>query len=375
MKNYERYIKFVINFFNVLNMKNVYLFLFMVSTCFTFSCSSKSNQVSNMDNIESNNKSMEVPSSSGKISDGLFAEIATSRGEILILLEFQKAPMTVGNFIGLAEGGITNDKKGKNEPFFDGLKFHRVIADFMIQGGCPLGTGAGDPGYKFPDEFHPDLKHDKPGVLSMANSGPNTNGSQFFITHKDTPWLDNKHSVFGYVVKGQDVVDNIQQDDFIESIKIIRKGSEAKKFDALSAFEEGQKGFKQEQLEKEKAMQDQLNKISKGAKKTASGLMYKIEKKGNGNNAKAGDIVSVHYTGYLPDGTKFDSSVDRGEPIDFPLGQGRVIKGWDEGITLLNIGAKATLIIPPDLGYGSRAMGPIPANSILIFEVELVGIK
>ena len=328
-----------------------------------------------MDNIESNNKSMEVPSSSGKISDGLFAEIATSRGEILILLEFQKAPMTVGNFIGLAEGGITNDKKGKNEPFFDGLKFHRVIADFMIQGGCPLGTGAGDPGYKFPDEFHPDLKHDKPGVLSMANSGPNTNGSQFFITHKDTPWLDNKHSVFGYVVKGQDVVDNIQQDDFIESIKIIRKGSEAKKFDALSAFEEGQKGFKQEQLEKEKAMQDQLNKISKGAKKTASGLMYKIEKKGNGNNAKAGDIVSVHYTGYLPDGTKFDSSVDRGEPIDFPLGQGRVIKGWDEGITLLNIGAKATLIIPPDLGYGSRAMGPIPANSILIFEVELVGIK
>ncbi len=356
-------------------MKNVYLFLFMVSTCFAFSCSSNSNQVNNMDNIESNNKSTEESHFSDKNTDGLFAKITTSRGEILISLEYQKTPMTVGNFVGLAEGKIINNKKGKNEPFFDGLKFHRVIADFMIQGGCPSGTGTGDPGYKFPDEFHSDLKHDKPGVLSMANSGPNTNGSQFFITHKDTPWLDNKHSVFGYVIEGQDVVDSIQQDDLIESVKIIRIGSGAKRFDALSSFEDGQKDFKKEQLEKEKAIQDQLNKISKGAKKTSSGLMYKIEKEGSGNNAKAGDIVSVHYTGYLPDGTKFDSSVDRGEPIEFPLGQGRVIKGWDEGISLLNIGAKASLIIPPDLGYGSRAMGPIPANSILIFEVELVDIK
>ena len=355
-------------------MKNVYLFLFMVSTCFTFSCSSNSNQVNNMDNIESNNKTMEAPINSEN-PEGLYAKISTSRGDILILLEYQKTPMTVGNFVGLAEGKISNNKTEKNTPFFDGLKFHRVIADFMIQGGCPLGNGTGDPGYKFPDEFHPDLKHDKPGVLSMANSGPNTNGSQFFITHKDTPWLDNKHSIFGHVVEGQDVVDNIQQDDFIESVQILRVGSSANKFDALSSFEDGQKEFKKDQLEKEKAMQDQLNKISKGSKKTSSGLMYKMEKKGSGDNAKAGDVVSVHYTGYLPDGTKFDSSVDRGEPIEFPLGQGRVIKGWDEGISLLNIGAKATLIIPPNLGYGSRAMGPIPANSILIFEVELVDIK
>ena len=355
-------------------MKNVYLFLFAVSTCFAFSCSSNSNQVNNMDKLEKNNKLIEESNYSDD-HDGLYAKITTSRGEILIFLEHQKTPMTVGNFVGLAEGKIINNKKGKNEPFFDGLKFHRVIADFMIQGGCPLGTGTGDPGYKFPDEFHPELKHDRPGILSMANSGPSTNGSQFFITHKETPWLDNKHSVFGHVVEGQDVVNNIQQDDFIESIKIIRVGSEAKKFDALSSFEDGQKEFKKEQLEKEKAMQDQLNKISKGAKKTESGLMYKIEKKGSGKNAKAGDVVSVHYSGFLTDGTKFDSSLDRGQPIEFPLGQGKVIKGWDEGISLLNIGAKATLIIPPNLGYGSRAMGPIPANSILIFEVELVDIK
>ncbi len=372
------------NFYNVLNMKNVYLFLFMVSMCFTFSCSSNSNQINNMgsnttDDIKLDNKSMESSNLSDQNTEGLFARITTNRGDILILLEYQKTPMTVGNFVGLVEGKMTNNKKGGNEPFFDGLKFHRVIADFMIQGGCPLGTGTGDPGYKFPDEFHPDLKHDRAGVLSMANSGPNTNGSQFFITHKETPWLDNKHSVFGYVIEGQDVVDKIQENDVIESIQIIRKGRDAKKFDALSSFEEWKKHyvtkFKKEQYEKEKAAQDQLNKISKGAKKTSSGLAYKMEKNGSGRNAKAGDVVSVHYTGYLMDGTKFDSSLDRGDPIEFPLGQGRVIKGWDEGIALLNIGAKATLIIPPNLGYGSRAMGPIPANSILIFEVELVDIK
>jgi len=365
----------LLNFFKVLNMKNVYLFLFTVSTCFAFSCSPNSNQVNNMDKIESNNKTMKTVNSSDENKEGVFAKIITNKGDILILLEYQKTPMTVGNFVGLAEGNIENDKKGKNVPFFDGLKFHRVIADFMIQGGCPLGNGTGDPGYKFPDEFHPELKHDKSGVLSMANSGPNTNGSQFFITHKETSWLDNKHSVFGYVVEGQDVVDNIQQDDIIESVKIIRIGKSAKNFDALSSFEDGQKEFKNEQLKKEKAVQDQLNKIAKGSKKTSSGLSYKIEKKGSGPNAKAGDIVSVHYTGLLTDGTKFDSSLDRGEPIEFPLGQGRVIKGWDEGISLLNIGAKATFIIPPNLAYGNRAMGPIPANSILIFEVELVDIK
>ena len=168
--------------------------------------------------------------------DGLYAKIITTKGDIIVYLEFEKTPLTVANFVGLAEGQIKNDAKNPGEPYFNGIIFHRVIKDFMIQTGDPTGTGRGGPGYKFKDEFHPDLKHDKAGILSMANSGPGTNGSQFFITHKDTPWLNNKHSIFGHVVEGQDVVNNIQNDDKIIEVKIIRNGKKAKKFNALETF-------------------------------------------------------------------------------------------------------------------------------------------
>jgi len=173
-----------------------------------------------------------------KLENGMYAEMTTSKGVILIQLEFEKTPLTVANFVGLTEGKLKNDAKPIGTPFYNGLKFHRVIKDFMIQGGDPAGNGTGGPGYRFKDEFAPELKHDKPGILSMANSGPKTNGSQFFITHKATPWLDGKHSIFGHVIQGQDVVDAIVQNDTIDSIKIIRKGKPAKKFDAAKLFTE-----------------------------------------------------------------------------------------------------------------------------------------
>ncbi len=308
--------------------------------------------------------------------EGMYAKIKTNKGDITLELEFEKTPLTVANFVGLAEGKIKNNKKEIGEPYYDGLKFHRVIADFMIQGGCPDGNGMGGPGYQFPDEIHPDLKHSGPGILSMANAGPGTNGSQFFITHKETPWLDGKHTVFGKLTEGQDVVDAIAQDDKIIEIDIIRKGEKAKKFDSKAIFDKELEKLEKQAAEKAKKAKEAIDALKKGAKVTSSGLAYKIIKKGTGAKAEAGKTVSVHYTGKLSNGTKFDSSYDRNQPIEFELGRGRVIKGWDEGISLLNVGSKATFIIPPDLGYGARgAGGVIPPNATLIFDVELVEVK
>lgn len=175
--------------------------------------------------------------------EGLFAVITTTKGVIKIQLEYQKVPMTVANFVALAEGKQKNTAKADGQPYFDGIKFHRVIADFMIQGGDPTGTGMGGPGYKFPDEIDPTLKHTRPGTLSMANAGPYTNGSQFFITHKETPWLDGKHAVFGYVVAGQDVVNAIAQNDVMTSVKIEAVGKDAKAFDAVKVLEANKAKF------------------------------------------------------------------------------------------------------------------------------------
>nr|WP_321228468.1 peptidylprolyl isomerase [uncultured Psychroserpens sp.] len=310
------------------------------------------------------------------MQDGLYAKLNTTKGEILIALEFQKTPGTVGNFVALAEGNLENKVKPQGTPYYDGLKFHRVIPDFMIQGGCPQGTGTGDPGYKFDDEFHHDLRHDGPGVLSMANSGPGSNGSQFFITHIETPWLDNKHTVFGNVIEGQDIVDAITQDDAINTVEIVRVGADAEKFNAVEAFRTFE-GSREKRIAAEReAGRAELDKLASGFEETESGLRYQILQKGTGKAAEKGKTVSVHYKGQLADGTVFDSSYKRNAPLDFQVGVGQVIAGWDEGICLLNVGDKARLVIPSDLGYGSAgAGGVIPADAILVFDVELMDVK
>ena len=332
-----------------------------------------------------------------KLSSGMYAEFQTSKGKIVCVLEYKKTPMTVANFVSLAEGTMNNNKKENGVPFYDSLKFHRVIPEFMIQGGCPDGTGAGSPGYQFPDECHPDLKHDGAGILSMANSDPQgskkaysnvgmTNGSQFFITHKETPWLDGFHTVFGHVIEGMDVVNKIEGNDVMQKVTIIRLGKEAKKFNANEVFEAELKKAKvlvEENLvkvkieeEKRKAeAAEKLKKIKEGATVTASGLAYKVMKKGTGKvHPNAAQTVTVHYTGKLLNGKVFDSSVERGQPASFPLN--RVIPGWTEGVQLMVVGDKFTFIIPSALAYGERgAGGVIPPNADLIFEVELLEIK
>ena len=310
------------------------------------------------------------------MENGIYAKFNTAKGSILVKLTHDLTPGTVGNFVALAEGNMENKIKPQGVKFYDGLKFHRVIPDFMIQGGCPLGTGTGDPGYKFDDEFHQDLRHDAPGVLSMANSGPGSNGSQFFITHIATPWLDNKHTVFGNVIEGQDVVDAIAQGDVLESVEIIRVGEEAKNWNAIEAFV----GLKGARLKRDAALKAEseakMEKLAAGFEKTESGLRYQFIQKGEGKHAEAGKTVSVHYEGSLENGKVFDSSYPRKKPIEFRLGQGQVIEGWDEGIALLRVGDKARFVIPSDLGYGpSGAGGVIPPNATLIFDVELMDVK
>lgn len=310
------------------------------------------------------------------MQDGLYAKFTTSKGEILVSLEYQKTPGTVGNFVALAQGNLENAVKKQGQPYYNGLNFHRVIPDFMIQGGCPQGTGTGNPGYKFDDEFHPELKHNQPGILSMANAGPGTNGSQFFITHVPTPWLDGKHTVFGKTIEGQDIVNEIQQDDTIETIEIMAFGDDAKTFNAVEAFRTFE-GAREKRLAAEQvAIEAELDKLATGFNKTDSGLRYQIIQSGEGEKAQTNATVSVHYKGQLSDGTVFDSSYKRNQPIDFTLGVGQVIPGWDEGIALLKVGDKARFVIPSHLAYGSRgAGGVIPPNANLIFDVELVGVK
>ena len=220
------------------------------------------------------------------MENGLYAKFITSKGDILIELEYKKTPGTVGNFVALAQGNLENTIKKQGDPYYNGLKFHRVIPDFMIQGGCPQGTGTGNPGYQFDDEFHPDLKHDVPGILSMANAGPGTNGSQFFITHVPTPWLDGKHTVFGKTIEGQSVVDAIAQVDVIEALEIIANGEDAKAFHAVEAFRTFE-GSREKRIAEEKAaVKAELDKLGEGLNLLKVVCVTKFFKKEMGRKPK-----------------------------------------------------------------------------------------
>jgi peptidylprolyl isomerase len=312
------------------------------------------------------------------LGDGLFARITTSRGDIVLRLEYQKTPMTVCNFVALAEGKMT---AAGGKPFYDGLVFHRVIKDFMIQGGDPLGSGSGGPGYRFPDEIDPSLLHDGPGVLSMANAGAGTNGSQFFITHVATPWLDGKHTVFGRVVKGQDVVDVIQQGDKIEKITIIRNGEAAAAFKAdQTVFEALVRNSESAAAAKAKVRQEE--EIAEIAAKypnamlNPSGLRYIVQKQGNGPKPASGSTAVVNIKGMLLSGTVFANSDLSGGAEELPVGAGKILPGLDEAIMGMSKGEKRLAVVPPELGYGNREINNIiPANSYLVFELELVDIK
>ncbi|KKN99872.1 hypothetical protein LCGC14_0132930 [marine sediment metagenome] len=352
------------------------------------------------------------------LGDGLFADIKTSKGDIIVRLEQGKTPVTVANFISLAEGTntfVSEEYKGKK--YYDGLTFHRIMKDFMIQGGDPLGQGTGNPGYKFMDEFNDSLVHDKKGILSMANSGPTTNGSQFFITHKETPWLNNKHTVFGEVIEGMDVLDSIAnvkvgagnkpvEPITMTTVEIIRNGKEARKFDAVKVMTDYFDGEEDRlaAIEKEKAEKlEAVNKIKEEfassvevqkAKATAlpSGLKVLTIENGDGEKPKVGQKVNVMYAGYLMDGTLFDSNYEEiaqkygafdikrqqgggymPVPMDYTP-ESRLIAGFREGLLTMKVGDKVRLFIPSHLGYGPQGGGPIPPDADLIFDLEITGI-
>lgn len=348
------------------------------------------------------------PGKYADLGDGLFADIQTSKGDMVIKLEYRKTPLTVANFVSLAEG--TNpfvSEQFKERKYYNGITFHRVIKDFMIQGGDPTGTGSGNPGYRFKDEFSDSLKHDKAGILSMANSGPTTNGSQFFITHTATPFLDGKHTVFGEVVEGLDVVDTIAnvktatadkpvQDVVMNEVNIIRNGKEAKDFDAVQVMKDyfAEEEARVAALEKVKAdmAREFANQVVE-AEEMASGLKYLVLKAGEGEKPKTGQTVLVNYAGYLMDGTLFDSNYadvatahgmydprrEQGggyEPVPMEYSaESRLIAGFKEGLLNMKVGDKWRLFIPSHLGYGPQGSGPIPPDSDLVFDLEIIGME
>jgi peptidylprolyl isomerase len=324
-------------------------------------------------------------------NDGIYTVINTNKGKIVCKLFFKKTPVTVGNFIQLAEGTKeyidAHTKEKIKKPFYDRLTFHRVVKGFVIQSGCPLGNGLGGPGYQFVDEFDNTLTHDAAGILSMANSGPNTNGSQFFITLDKAVDLDGFHTVFGKVISGLDVVldigkvavdenDKPLEDVIINDIKIIRKGNEAKEFDAAEAFALNEQKLKDYNDAQEKMKKDFYIKLGIDDTKlikTEIGYKYLIKKIGKGKKPKKKDIIVANYTGYLENGTKLVSSDDNGEKLKVPIGIGGIIPGLDDAFLNMREGGKRIVVLPYFLAYGEYGQAPlVPPKATIIFDIELI---
>ena len=331
------------------------------------------------------------------LDQGLYAQLNTNKGSILMKFTEDKTPNTVANFVSLAEGkNQFVSEEFKNKKFYNGIIFHRVIKDFMIQAGDPTATGSGGPGYRFSDEIT-DLKHDSPGILSMANAGKNTNGSQFFITHKETPWLDGKHTVFGKVVEGLNVVDSIQQNDTIQSVEIIRIGYDAKNFNASEIFSDYYINLEKMNVEIEEKREikrldniELFNNLKEDVKETSSGLSYVVTKSGNGPKVSSTNKAKAHYAVYFENGNLLDTSIleiaeslflvneqkkaaGAYSPIICDISpEAQMISGFKEGLTFLKEGDEAFLFIPYQLAYGEKGVRGIPPKSNLIFEVKIV---
>lgn len=355
------------------------------------------------------------------LEDGLYAEIITNYGTMVLKLEYKKTPVTVANFVSLAEGTNTLvDSAYAGKKYYNGLTFHRIMDEFMIQGGDPTASGTGSPGYKFKDEFSPDLKHDRLGILSMANPGPNANGSQFFITEVPYPSLDGRHSVFGHLVIGEDVLHTLAEVEvskpsnkpvnpvIMEEVNIIRKGSDAKAFNAPKVFKdyfiEAEKAEKERlaKIEEEKRIREEktaaaalemkplIEEYTSKTKATATGLKVYYITKGNGTKPKIGDEVKLNYQGYFTDGKLFDSNIQSIEekygmlnpvkierqmysPMPMTISpDAQMIQGFKEAVGQLRVGDKAFFYIPSHLAYGERGRGAIQPNTDLTFIIEMI---
>lgn len=310
--------------------------------------------------------------------DGLYVLFDTPKGKILAALDLQRSPMTVTAFVGLAEGTIK--ASNRSGPFYDGLNFHRVVSkaagsdsDFMIQGGDPEGTGQGGPGFTFPDELDPALEFSAPGMLAMANSGADSNGSQFFITLDTAHWLDQMHTIFGQVVSGLDVAARIQPGDAITKVTILRKGKTAEAFRAdPSNFDLLEKSAVERNARKNT---DAIARLLPNAQKSANGLSYVIDKAGSGSPALAGQTVSMYYTGSFLSGRVFDSNLQSGQPAMVKVGTGKIIPGWDQTLMEMKPGEKRRVLLPPDQAFGANGVeNVIPPNAWLLLDIELVSV-